>query len=166
VWHRHHKPDMGMFCNGLLGGLVGITAPCAFVSPAAAALIGLVAGLLVVKFGSLLERKWRIDDPVGAITVHGVCGAWGALALGLLADGTYGEGWNGVRGPVRGLLFGDATQLIAQLIGVCTNVLFVFGLAFAFFWLMERTLGNRVNAEVEWNGLDSQEMGSEAYPPG
>jgi ammonium transporter, Amt family len=166
VWHRHHKPDMGMFCNGLLGGLVAITAPCAFVSPPAAALIGLVAGLLVVKVGSWLERKWRIDDPVGAITVHGVCGAWGALAVGLLADGTYGEGWNGVRGPVRGLLFGDSTQLFAQLIGICTNALFVFGMAFAFFWLMERTLGNRVNAEVEWNGLDSQEMGSEAYPPG
>jgi ammonium transporter, Amt family len=166
AWHRHHKPDMGMFCNGLLGGLVAVTAPCAFVSPAAAALIGLVAGLLVVKAGSFLERKWRIDDPVGAITVHGVCGAWGALAVGLLADGTYGEGWNGVRGPVRGLLFGDSTQLLAQLVGVCTNALFVFGMAFAFFRLMERTLGNRVNAEVEWNGLDSQEMGSEAYPPG
>jgi ammonium transporter, Amt family len=166
VWHRHHKPDMGMFCNGLLGGLVAVTAPCAFVSPAAAALIGLVAGLLVVKVGSLLERKWRIDDPVGAITVHGVCGAWGALAVGLLADGTYGDGWNGVHGPVRGLLFGDSAQLLAQLIGVCSNALFVFGMAFAFFSLIERVLGNRVNAEVEWNGLDSQEMGSEAYPPG
>ena len=86
--------------------------------------------------------------------------------MGLLADGTYGEGWNGVGGPVRGLLFGDSAQFLAQLIGVCTNVLFVFCMAFAFFWLMERTLGNRVNAEVEWNGLDSQEMGSEAYPPG
>ena len=166
VWHRHHKPDMGMFCNGLLGGLVAITGSCAFVSPAAAALIGLVAALLVVKVGGLLERKLRIDDPVGAIAVHGVCGAWGALTLGLFADGSYGEGWNGVAGPVRGLLFGDPSQLFAQMIGIGSNALFVFGLSFAFFWVMERTIGNRVTAEVEWNGLDSQEMGSEAYPPG
>src|SRR5450432_721936 len=166
VWHRHHKPDMGMFCNGMLGGLVAITAPCAFVSPAAAALIGLVAALLVVKVGGILERRLRIDDPVGAIAVHGVCGAWGALALGLFADGSYGEGWNGVSGPVRGLLFGDLSQLLAQIIGIGSNALFVFGLSFAFFWVMERTIGNRVTAEVEWNGLDSQEMGSEAYPPG
>jgi ammonium transporter, Amt family len=166
VWYRHHKPDMGMFCNGLLGGLVAITASCAFVSPAAAALVGLVAALLVVKVGGYLERKLHIDDPVGAITVHGVCGAWGGLALGLFADGSYGGGWNGVPGPVRGLFFGDATQLVAQLIGVATNVIFVFALAFAFFRIIERTMGNRVNAEVEWNGLDAQEMGSEAYPPG
>jgi Amt family ammonium transporter len=71
-----------------------------------------------------------------------------------------------VPGPVRGLLFGDGSQLIAQLIGVASNAIFVFGLAFLFFWLMERGMGNRVSAEVEWNGLDAQEMGSEAYPPG
>ena len=166
VWHRHHKPDMGMFCNGLLGGLVAITAPCAFVSPAGAALIGLIAALLVVNVGSLLERKWHIDDPVGAITVHGACGLWGSLSLGLFADGSYGQDWNGVAGPVRGLVFGDASQLLAQLIGVIANGVFVFALAFSFFLLLERFFGNRVNAEVEWNGLDAQEMGSEAYPPG
>jgi ammonium transporter, Amt family len=166
VWHRHHKPDMGMFCNGLLGGLVAITGPCAFVSPAAAALIGLVAALLVVKASSFLDRVLRIDDPVGAIAVHGVCGAWGAIAVGIFADGSYGSGWNGVSGPVRGLLFGDPGQLMAQVIGVVTNVVFVFGLSYSFFRLVERVSGNRVNAEVEWNGLDSQEMGSEAYPPG
>ena len=166
VWHRHHKPDMGMFCNGLLGGLVAITAPCAFVSPAAAALIGLVSALLVVKSSAFLERSLRIDDPVGAISVHGVCGVWGALAVGLFADGTYGEGWNGVPGPVRGALFGDAAQLFAQVLGVATNVVFVFALTYSFFRLVERFVGNRVSGEVEWNGLDSQEMGSEAYPPG
>ena len=166
VWRRHDKPDMGTFCNGLLGGLVAITAPCAFVSPAAAALIGIIAALIVVTCGGWLERKLRVDDPVGAITVHGACGAWGALAVGLFADGSYGSGWNGVTGPVRGLLFGDATQLVAQLIGVGTNVVFVFTLSFGFFTLLERVLGNRVSAEVEWNGLDANEMGSEAYPPG
>jgi Amt family ammonium transporter len=166
VWQRHHKPDMGMFCNGLLGGLVAITGPCAFVSPATAALIGLFAALLVVRVSAWLERRLRIDDPVGAIAVHGACGAWGALAVGLFADGSYGEGWNGVHGPVTGLLFGDASQLAAQSLGVISNALFVFTASYSFFWLLERTLGNRVAAEVEWNGLDSQEMGSEAYPPG
>ena len=166
VWHRHRKPDMGMFCNGLLGGLVAITGPCAFVSPAAAALIGLISALLVLKATAFLERKLRLDDPVGAIAVHGVCGAWGALAVGLFADGSYGEGWNGVTGAVHGLLFGDASQLVAQVIGIATNLVFVFALAYAFFWLLERVVGNRVTAEGEWNGLDAQEMGSEAYPPG
>jgi Amt family ammonium transporter len=166
VWYSLHKPDIAMACNGLLGGLVAITGPCAFVSPAAAVLIGLCAGLLVVRVGSLIERRFRIDDPVGAIAVHGACGAWGALSLGLLADGTYGSGWNGVAGPVRGLLFGDAGQLCAQLIGVFTNAVFVFSAAYGFFKLVDRLMGNRVPAEVEWSGLDSTEMGSEAYPPG
>ena len=88
LWHRYNKPDIAMACNGLLGGLVAITAPCAFVTPAAAVMIGMIAGLLVVWAVLELERRFRIDDPVGAIAVHGVCGIWGALALGLLADGS------------------------------------------------------------------------------
>jgi ammonium transporter, Amt family len=166
VWYALHKPDVAMACNGLLGGLVAITGPCAFVSPAAAVLIGLVAGLVVVRVGSWIETRLRVDDPVGAIAVHGACGAWGALSLGLFADGTYGAGWNGVAGPVRGLLFGDASQLGAQAIGVVTNIVFVFPVAYGFFRLVGRFVGNRVPAEVEWSGLDSTEMGSEAYPPG
>ena len=162
-WSRNKKPDIPLACNGLLGGLVAVTAPCAFVSPAAAVLIGLVAGLIVPKAVILLERRWRIDDPVGAIAVHGCCGAWGALSLGLLADGSYGEGWNGVPGPVVGLFFGDGRQLVAQTIGVLVNAIFVFGLAFGFFTLVERVMGNRVTAEVEWDGLDEFEMGGEAY---
>jgi Amt family ammonium transporter len=166
VWTLMRKPDLGMACNGFLGGLVAVTGPCAFVSPAAAVLIGVVAGLLVVESVIVLERRFRVDDPVGAVSVHGVCGAWGALSLGLLADGTSGAGWNGVAGPVRGLLFGDAGQLAAQAIGVVTNALFVFAAAYGFFRLTGRLMGNRVHAEVEWSGLDSTEMGSEAYPPG
>jgi Amt family ammonium transporter len=162
-WSRNKKPDIPLTCNGLLGGLVAITAPCAFVSPAAAVLIGLVAGLIVTKAVSVLERRFRIDDPVGAIAVHGCCGAWGALALGLLADGSYGAGWNGVKGPVTGLLFGDSNQFFAQLIGVVVNAAFVFGASFGFFKMVERVMGNRVSAEVEWNGLDESEMGAEAY---
>ena len=152
VWYSLRKPDVAMVCNGLLGGLVAITGPCAFVSPAAAVMIGLVAGLLVVRAVSWIERRFRVDDPVGAFSVHGVCGCWGALSLGLFADGTYGVGWNGVAGPVRGLLFGDASQLVAQLIGVVTNILFVFPVALGFFRLTDRLIGNRVNAEVEFSG--------------
>ena len=166
VWNAAKKPDVGMVCNGLLGGLVAITASCAFVSPAAAVLIGVVAGWLVVRAVIAIERRFRIDDPVGAIAVHAVCGAWGALALGLFADGTYGAGWNGVAGPVRGLLFGDPGQLGAQLVGVVSNVVFVFAAAYGFFRLIDRVMGNRVAAEVESIGLDSLEMGADAYPPG
>jgi ammonium transporter, Amt family len=163
VWHRHKRPDVAMACNGMLGGLVAITAPCAFVSPSAAALIGVVAGLLVTWSVGALESKLRIDDPVGAIAVHGAGGAWGALSVGLFADGSFGEGWNGVAGPVRGLLFGDASQLLAQTIGILTNGLIVFSLAFGFFYGVDRLMGNRVTAEVEWSGLDEMEMGSQAY---
>lgn len=164
VWWVGGKPDIGMCCNGLLGGLVAITGPCAFVAPAAAVLIGVVAGLLTPFSVMTLERRFRVDDPVGAISVHGVCGIWGALALGLFADGSYGSGWNGVEGPVHGLLFGDASQLAAQCIGVAANVLFVFPAAYGFFRVVDRVLGIRVPAEVEWAGLDTVEMGSEAYP--
>ncbi len=161
---RYNRPDVAMACHGLLGGLVAITASCAFVSPAAAVLIGIIAGLLVVVSVLALERRFRIDDPAGAIPVHGVCGLWGALALGIFADGTYGDGWNGVAGPVRGLISGDLGQFIAQVIGVSVNAIVIFSLAMAFFVVVERTIGNRVAAEVEWSGLDALEMGSEAYP--
>ncbi|MBF6560785.1 MAG: ammonium transporter [Candidatus Binataceae bacterium] len=164
LWHRFNKPDVSMACNGLLGGLVAITAPCAFVTPEAAVLIGVVAGLLVVSSVLYLERHLHIDDPVGAIPVHGVCGLWGALALGIFADGSYGDGWNGVAGPVRGLLYGDVGQFAAQVIGVTVNAIVVFTLATAFFYIVERTIGNRVPAEVEWSGLDALEMGTDAYP--
>jgi Amt family ammonium transporter len=166
MWLRYKRPDIAISCNGLLGGLVAITAPCAFVSPWAAIIIGIVAGLITDWSVIMLERHLYVDDPVGAIAVHGVCGLWGALALGIFADGSYGMGWNGVAGPVRGLLFGDVSQFFAQLIGVSTNLVVIFGLALAFFAIVERTIGNRVAAEVEWSGLDTLEMGSDAYPRG
>jgi Amt family ammonium transporter len=164
IWWVGGKPDIGMCCNGLLGGLVAITGPCAFVAPAAAVFIGVVAGLLTPLSVMVFERRFRVDDPVGAVSVHGVCGIWGALAVGLFADGTYGSGWNGVEGPVRGLLFGDPSQLAAQCVGIAANVLFVFPAAYGFFRLLDRVVGNRVPAEVEWAGLDTLEMGSDAYP--
>jgi Amt family ammonium transporter len=162
-WQRHRRPDIAMASNGLLGGLVAITAPCAFVGPPSAALIGLVAGLLVPLSVEVIERKWRIDDPVGAISVHGSCGVWGAISVGLLADGSYGEGWNGVSGRVTGILFGDPKQLLVQVIGVVSNFVFVFALAHGFFRVCDRLIGIRVAAEVEWTGLDGMEMGSDAY---
>jgi Amt family ammonium transporter len=164
VWLRHRRPDVAMACNGLLGGLVAVTAPCAFVTPAAAALIGVIAGLLVSWATRVFESRLNIDDPVGAIAVHGVCGTWGAISVGIFADGSFGEGWNGVAGPVRGLLFGDARQLVAQAIGVVTNAVLVFSVAYGFFFLLDRLVGNRVLAEVETTGLDELEMGSDAYP--
>jgi Amt family ammonium transporter len=164
VWQRHRRPDVAMACNGFLGGLVSITASCAFVAPPAAALIGVVAGLLVALSVGSFERLLRIDDPVGAIPVHAVCGAWGVLAVGLLADGSFGEGWNGVSGPVRGLLFGDAGQLVAQTVGLVTNAVCVFGTAYLLFSGLDRLIGNRVAPEVETAGLDDLEMGSDAYP--
>ncbi|BDG10667.1 ammonium transporter [Anaeromyxobacter paludicola] len=166
VWGLHSRPDLAMACNGLLGGLVSITGACAFVSPAAAVLIGLVAGGLVVRAVVFLERRLRVDDPVGAVAVHGVCGAWGGLAVGLFADGSYGDGWNGVAGPVRGLLFGAPSQLGAQCVGVAVNAGFVFAASYGFFRLLERVMGNRVPAEVELTGLDALEMGTDAYPRG
>jgi Amt family ammonium transporter len=166
VWVRQGRPDIGMACSGMLGGLVAITGACAFVPVPAAALIGVVAGFLVVSGTELLERRFRIDDPVGAIAVHGVCGVWGAISVGLLADGSYGEGWNGVEGPVRGLLFGDGGQLVAQVVGVCTNVIVCFGLSYLFFFAVDRLHGNRVSQEAEMSGLDVAEIGSDAYHSG
>jgi len=165
VWKRVGKPDPAMICNGLLAGLVAITAPCAFVNSSCAVLIGLIAGVLVVEAVFFIERRLKIDDPVGAIAVHGCNGAWGVLALGLFADGKYGGGLNGVADPVRGLFFGGgAGQLLAECIGVAVNFIFVFGSFYLFFRVQDRISGIRVSAETEIAGLDLPEMGSLAYP--
>ena len=119
-WVRTKKPDPSMMCNGMLAGLVAITCPCAFVSAGGASILGAVSGILVVEAVFFFDRI-GIDDPVGAISVHGVNGAWGCLSLGLFADGTYGDGYNGVSGNVIGLFYGGGfKQLIAETIGVTT----------------------------------------------
>jgi Amt family ammonium transporter len=164
VWFRYGKPDPSMLANGMLAGLVAITAPCAFVTAVSAVLIGGLAGVIVVLSVFFIERTLKIDDPVGAISVHGVCGAWGVLALGLFADGVYGDGWNGVPGTVKGLFYGDASQFVAECVGVVTCFLFVFTSFYLFFKLVEVTMGNRVSADVELEGLDIPEMGALAYP--
>ena len=162
-WVRGGKPDPSMMCNGMLAGLVAITAPCAFVNAPAACLIGAISGVLVVEAAFFIERKLKIDDPVGAIAVHGVNGAWGCLALGLFADGTYGDGWNGVPGTVTGLFYGNASQFYAECIGVAANVVAIGILGFVVFKLIDVTIGLRVRPAVEAEGLDLDEMGVPGY---
>jgi len=157
------KFDPSMTVNGFLAGLVAITAPCAFVNPVSAFIIGAVSGVLVILAAFFIERKLKIDDPVGAIAVHGCNGAWGALSLGLFADGTYGDGWNGVTGTVKGLFYGDASQFAAQCIGVLTNFVWVFGTFFIFFKVCDVIWGIRVDKETEVEGLDIPETGVLAY---
>jgi Amt family ammonium transporter len=164
VWMRFGKPDPGMMVNGMLAGLVAITAPCAFVTSGSAVLIGVISGVLVVEAALFIEKKLRIDDPVGAIAVHCVNGAWGVLSLGLFADGSYGDGWNGVPGTVRGLFYGDPRQFLAQVIGTVTCIVWVSVTFFIFFKVCEAILGNRVSAETELAGLDIPEMGVLGYP--
>ncbi len=129
-----------------------------------AVIIGVIAGVLVVVAVFFIEQTLKVDDPVGAIAVHGVCGAFGVLSVGLFADGTYGAGLNGVPGTVRGLFYGDASQLAAQSIGVLTNIVFVFVSFYVFFKVVDAVIGNRVAADDEIEGLDIPEMGVLGYP--
>jgi ammonium transporter, Amt family len=162
-WVRTKKPDPSMMCNGMLAGLVAITCPCAFVSAGGASILGLVAGVLVVESVFFFDRI-GIDDCVGAISVHGVNGAWGCLSLGLFADGTYGDNWNGVPGKVTGLFYGGGLgQLIAEFIGVTTCFVTLSVLAYIVYKLAEVLVGNRVSQETEIEGLDLPEMGVPGY---
>jgi Amt family ammonium transporter len=166
MWALKGKPDASMSGNGLLAGLVAITAPSGFVSAAGAAIIGLVAGVLVCVSCAFVENFMKVDDPVGAISVHGTNGLWGVLSVGLFADGTsnYGGSWNGVTGSVTGLFYGDASQLAAQLIGISTLMGFVFTLSFVINLILEFFVGQRVSVETELAGLDIPEMGQLGYP--
>jgi Amt family ammonium transporter len=162
-WVRSNKPDPSMMCNGLLAGLVAITAPCAFVNAPVACLIGLIAGVLVVEASFFVERVLKVDDPVGAVAVHGFNGAWGCLALGLFADGTYGDGWNGVPGTVKGLFYGDASQFMAQIVGVGSNIVAIGIIGFVVFKLIDLVVGLRADPQAEIEGLDVPEMGVPGY---
>jgi Amt family ammonium transporter len=161
---RFGKPDPSMMANGMLAGLVAITAPCAFVTAPVSVLIGLVSGVLVCWSVFFVEGTLKVDDPVGAISVHGVNGAWGVLSLGLFADGVYGDGWNGVPGKVTGLFYGAPKQFLAECIGTATCFVFVFASMWVFFKLVDVIIGNRVSAEIELAGLDLSEVGALAYP--
>jgi Amt family ammonium transporter len=167
------KPDPTMCCNGMLAGLVAITAPCAFVNPLGAVVIGAVAGWLVVVSVFFWERR-GIDDPVGAISVHGVNGIWGVLAVGIFATGEYGAGWNGVvregfvkaygADGVRGLLYGDFSQFFMQVINAAVAVAFGFVMAYTWFKVSNLITPIRVSREIEFEGLDGPEMGVLGYP--
>jgi Amt family ammonium transporter len=162
------KPDISMTCNGMLAGLVAITAPCAFVAPYAAVIIGIVAGFVVCYGVEFLDKRAKIDDPCGAISVHGFCGLWGVLSVGLFADGTYPDksvGWNGVMHPVEGLFHGAGLgQLGAQVIDVGAGFAWAFGVTFVIFMIAKRFMKIRVSPEVEIAGTDEGEFGQVCYP--
>lgn len=163
VFAKTKKLDVGMALNGCLAGLVAITAPCAWVEAWAAVVIGLIAGILVVLSVYTLEGL-GIDDPVGAVSVHGTNGIWGLISVGLFADGTYGN-YATTEPFAKGLFYGGGTgQLIAQLIGAGTAALWAFGLGFLMFKIMDVVFGIRVSPEEELKGLDIPEHGTPAYP--
>jgi Amt family ammonium transporter len=157
IMKRTGKPDPGMIANGLLAGLVGITAPCAFVDPWAAAVIGIISGVLVIEAVFFIERR-GIDDPVGAVAVHGVCGAWGVIAVGLFAATDLEGFWK------KGLFYGGGfDQLGPQLVGVAAITAFV-GVAMGIIFLaIKATIGLRVSEQEEVEGLDVHEHGYPGY---
>jgi Amt family ammonium transporter len=177
VWIRTGKPDPGMMANGMLAGLVGITAPCAFVDPWAAMVIGLICGFVVVESVFFIDKKLKIDDPVGAISVHGVCGIIGVLSIGVFANGSYGAGWNATTNytnaagdalGVTGVLYSSDgwSQLGAQAVGAATIIVVMGLIAFAFFKIQNALTKGGIRSEEadEVAGLDLPEMGVLAYP--
>ena len=156
VWMRFGKPDLSMAMNGALAGLVGITAPCAFVEPWAACLIGLSSGVIVV-FGVELLDKLQIDDPVGAVPVHGLCGIWGTLCVGIFGKQELGLMYPGF------VYSGNPMQFGIQIVGSVATVVFVLASMGAVFKLIDLTVGLRVNRTEELRGLDIGEHGMEAY---
>ena len=150
-WVKFGKSDVGMTLNGTLAGLVAITAPCATVTPLGSILIGITAGVIIV-YAVLFFDKIKIDDPVGAISVHGICGVWGTFAVGLFKT----EG---------GLLLGGgAGQVISQLIGIGAAFAWTFPTCLILFYAIKMTVGLRVSEEEEIQGLDLSEHGMEGYP--
>jgi ammonium transporter, Amt family len=167
ITKRTGKPDPGMMINGMLAGLVAVTAPCAFIAPWAAAVIGIIGAILAIEAVFIVERKFKIDDPVGAIAVHMVNGIFGVLAVGIFANGSYGAGWNGSSSKgIEGIIKGDWGQLGAQALGVVVILGVIFPIAYGFFSIQNKFTkgGIRSAEEDEINGLDIPEMGVVAYP--
>ena len=152
TWIANGKPDVSMSLNGALAGLVGITAGCWVVSPGASIIIGLVAGILVVASVEFLDKKLHIDDPVGAVSVHGVCGAWGTLAVGIFGD---------IEMIGSGLTRGG--QIGVQALGIAAVFVWVAVTSGLLFFIIKKTVGLRVSAEEELRGLDIEEHGTESY---
>ncbi len=150
------KSDIIMACNGALAGCVAITASGAYVPHWAAIVIGLIASLITRLSLYFIENKLKIDDPVGAISVHGANGLWGLLSVGIFSDGTYGG--------VRGVIVGSYWQLLSQFIACVTLIAWCFGMAFLFFFVLKRLLGLRVPVNIERSGIDTYEHGTSCYP--
>ncbi|MDO8140590.1 MAG: ammonium transporter [Candidatus Brocadiales bacterium] len=156
TWAMTGYIDVLFICNGALAGLVAITAPCAYVAPWAAAVIGLLSGLIMRGAVWLVEVKMKVDDPLGAVAVHAANGIWGMLAVGIFADGTYGG--------VSGLITGSGWQLLAQTIGTGVAMAWAFAWGAAIFFILKYTIGIRVSELVESDGVDTHIHGSPCYP--
>ncbi|MDR4509501.1 MAG: ammonium transporter [Candidatus Brocadiaceae bacterium] len=156
TWKRQGVVDIGFVCNGALAGLVAITAPCAYVAPWAAGLIGLLAGLIMRGAVALVESKFKIDDPLGAVAVHAANGMWGMIAIGFFADGTYAG--------VSGLITGNAAQLLAQFIGTIVALAYAMAWGGAVFFGLRGTIGIRVSEKEEFDGVDVHQHGTHCYP--
>ena len=156
MWLRFGRPDPSLTCNGLLAGLVSISAGCAYVTPSASLLIGVIGGMLAIVCVLFIERR-RIDDPVGASSVHGLAGVWGMLAVGLFAGGN---------GPIVGLFYGGGVSLLlVQAIAVVAIVLLAIVGTLITLWLLNLgVIGARVSADIEFAGLDIPETGAPGYP--
>jgi ammonium transporter, Amt family len=163
TWATSGKIDVGAICNGMLAGLAANTACGAFIGAPASIVIGALAAMAYVYGASFIENRLRIDDPVGAIAVHGIGGIVGVLSVGIFADGTYGNGLNGVTGGVTGLLYGGYNQFLAQVIGIVANLFWVGLTSYALFRGIDVTVGMRVKPEAELKGLDNSELLAAAY---
>ncbi|MBN1872121.1 MAG: ammonium transporter [Candidatus Omnitrophica bacterium] len=156
VWKMFGKPDLSMAMNGALAGLVAITAPCAFIEPWAAIIIGGIGGIIVV-LGVVFLDRLRVDDPVGAVAVHGLNGVWGTLAVGILGQKALGLANNGL------FYGGGLTQLIIQALGALSVIAFVLTAMGLVFKIIDMTIGLRVSRDEELKGLDIGEHGMESY---
>ncbi len=159
TWLKFGKPDLSMTLNGCIAGLVSITASCGSVTIIGAMLVGLIGGIIAVFSVLFLERILRVDDPVGAITVHGICGVWGTLSVGIFGSTAIDAGL-----VSDGILYGGTAQLGIQLAGVLAVFFFVFPISWVCFKIIKATTGLRVSPEEELEGLDIGEHGNEAYP--
>jgi Amt family ammonium transporter len=154
--YKTGKADITMISNGALGGLVAITGPCAYVAPWASVIIGAVGGAVFIAAFWFIEWKLKVDDPVGAIACHAANGVWGMIALGIFADGSYGG--------VKGLIVGEAGQLVAQLVAVGAALAWGLGMGLLLFGTLKYTIGIRVSPEEELQGLDITQHGAGSYP--
>ncbi|VVB93861.1 Putative ammonium transporter [uncultured archaeon] len=156
TYFRTGKVDIALTCNGALAGLVGITAPCAYVAPWASVVIGAISGIIIMVGVWFNDWKLKVDDPVGAVACHAYNGVWGLLAVGIFADGTYAG--------VKGLIVGETGQFIAQAIDAVTVAVWAFGTGLILFGILKYTIGIRVSPEEELSGLDIGEHGAACYP--